>query len=203
MNILAVADYSVLLQNNRIKTEGFEQVDLILSCGDLSLEYLSALSSAFDAPLYFVKGNHDIRVDGVTPDGCFDIHAKLVQFNGVNILGLEGCRWYNGGLHQYTEAEMRRMVSRLKGEIRRRGSVDIIVTHAAPRHIHDGEDQCHQGFKCFRSLIRKYKPLYFLHGHIHGNFPDPSERITRMQNTSVVNCCGYYYIERVNEKIAE
>lgn len=200
MKILAVADYPILFQNNQIKTEGFTQVDLILSCGDLPLEYLSALSSAFDAPLYFVKGNHDIRVDAVTPDGCKDIHAKLVQFKGINILGLEGCRWYNGGPHQYKEEQMRRIVSRLKGELRRRGGIDIIITHAAPRYIHDGEDQCHQGFKCFRSLIRKYKPLYFLHGHIHDNFPDPSGRITRMQNTSIVNCCGYYYIERANEE---
>ena len=31
--------------------------------------------------------------------------------------------------------------------------MDIIITHAPPRHIHDAEDQCHRGFESFQHLI--------------------------------------------------
>ena len=202
MKILAVADYPVLLRDGHIQTEDIGEVDLILSCGDLAREYLSALSRSFHAPLYFVKGNHDIRTDSVPPDNCVDIHLNTVSFGAINILGIEGSRWYNGGPHQYTERQMKQMVRFMKTGLRKRGDIDIVVTHAAPRHIHDSEDRCHQGFKIFRRLIDRYKPRYFLHGHIHEHFTDPVERITLTDSTKVVNCCGYFYLDLDNEKIS-
>jgi len=70
-----------------------------------------------------------------------------------------------------------------------------VVTHAPPRHIHDREDLCHRGFRCFRGLIEKYKPRYFIHGHIHMNFPDPSHRITEINNTKIINGFGCYMFD--------
>ncbi len=201
LNILAVSDYPVFFRNGRIQTEGIGRVDLVLSCGDLAREYLSALSRTFKAPLYFVKGNHDIRDDTSALDGCVDIHMNLIRFRDINILGFEGSHWYNGGPHQYTERGMKRMVRSLTSGLRKRNGVDIIISHAAPRYIHDGEDQCHLGFKVFRWLINKYNPSWFFHGHLHEHFPDPADRVTRVHGTRVVNCCGYYYMEYPGEKL--
>ena len=90
---------------------------------------------------------------------------------------------------------MRSIIRKLRPTLWRRGGVDVVITHAPPRHIHDAEDPCHKGFKCFRRLIEKYRPSYLIHGHIHREFSDPAERITVMDQTQVVNTYGYCLLE--------
>jgi Icc-related predicted phosphoesterase len=181
----------------------FPAVDLILSCGDLPPEYLTFLTASLNAPLFYVNGNHDIRNRSRPPDGCFNLHGKLVQLRGLNILGLEGARWYNGGPFQYSEAQMRKIIRSLRARIRRRGGLDIVLTHTPPRHIHDADDRCHRGFDSFRWLIDKYSPRYFIHGHIHAVFATPSERITAVDKTEVINSYGHYLLEIDDEKLVE
>ena len=195
IKILSVSDVvkPSLLQDS--EAGPLAEIDLVLSCGDLPPEYLSRLVNSFNAPLYYVRGNHDIRYDEKPPEGCRDLHGILVKNRGIRILGLEGSRWYNGGPHQYDEGQMRSIIRRLRPTLWWRGGVDLVMTHAPPRHIHDAEDPCHRGFKCFRRLIEKYRPAYFIHGHIHREFSDPSERITVVDTTKVVNTYGYYLLE--------
>jgi Icc-related predicted phosphoesterase len=170
-------------------------VELILSCGDLPPEYLSFLRGIFGVPLYYVLGNHDIRYESTRPLGCMDLHAKLVRFQGIRLLGLEGSRWYNGGPQQYSEREMKRIIWGLRPKLWIGKGLDIILTHAPPRHIHDEEDQCHRGFRSFRWLVDKYSPRYFIHGHTHALFTDPSERITTLNQTKVINSYGYFIFD--------
>ena len=203
MKILTVSDRVEPILYNQFEPDRFTNIDLILACGDLPPEYLSFLYARINAPLFFVRGNHDIRYDSKPPDGCIDLNAKLVRHAGLNILGLEGSRWYNGGPYQYRESEMHRKILRLRPQIWWRGGIDIIITHAPPRHIHDAEDRCHRGFKSFRWLIEKYSPKYLIHGHIHANFTDPSQRITTRHKTKVVNAYGYFIIEIDHERISE
>ncbi len=195
MKILSVSDRVVSTLYDNFDAERFPKVDLILSCGDLPPEYLSYLIGTFNAPLYYVRGNHDIRYDSKPLNGCIDMHARLIQFQGIKMLGLEGSRWYSGGPHQYTENEMRKIVRGLRPKIWWQRGVDIIITHAPPRYIHDAEDLCHRGFKSFRWLIDRYCPIYFIHGHIHADFSDPAERITKINKTKIVNTYGYYLFE--------
>ena len=82
MKILTVSDRVEPILNDSFDTNHFSGIDLILSCGDLPPEYLTTISNRIQAPLYFVKGNHDIRYDLKPPDGCVNIHGKLVQFQG-------------------------------------------------------------------------------------------------------------------------
>jgi Icc-related predicted phosphoesterase len=166
MRVLTVSDRVEPVLYDRFDPERFEGLDLILACGDLPPEYLSFMSGKFNVPLYFVRGNHDLRYGPKPPHGCINLGDTLIQFQGKNILGLEGSRWYNGGPYQYTEREMHWKIQRLRPRIWWKGGVDIIITHAPPRHIHDAEDRCHRGFKSFRWLLDKYSPLYFIHGHI-------------------------------------
>jgi Icc-related predicted phosphoesterase/DNA-binding Lrp family transcriptional regulator len=195
IKILSVSDVVEPQLDRGTDSNLFEGINLIISCGDLPPEYLSRLVHFCKAPLYYVKGNHDIRFKDKLPMGGDDLHGRLVNVAGLNILGLEGSHWYNGGPHQYTEAQMRSIIRWLKTKIWWRGGIDIVMTHAPPRHIHDAEDPCHKGFDCFRRLIDKYQPAYFIHGHIHQNFSDAAERITTSDRTRVVNTYGHYLFE--------
>ncbi len=195
MKILTVSDQVKPVLYDRFDQRQFEGIDLILSCGDLPPEYLSFLLDKLNAPLFYVRGNHDIRYDTKPPQGCLDVNARLVHFQGIAILGLEGSRWYNGGPMQYTEREMRWRIWRLLPRFWLSGGIDIIITHAPPRHIHDAPDRCHRGFKSFRWLIDRYSPRYFIHGHIHASFADPSQRVTMVGRTRVVNTYGYHVLQ--------
>ena len=195
MRILTISDRVEPILYDRFDRQRFEDIDLILSCGDLPPEYLSFLLAKLNAPLFFVRGNHDHRHNLKTPSGCIDLNTDLINFKGINIFGLEGSRWYNGGPFQYTESQMRWKIQRLRPRIWRMGGIDILITHAPPRHIHDAEDRCHRGFKSFRWLIEKYAPRYFIHGHIHAHFTDPSQRVTMVNQTQVINTFGYHLLE--------
>jgi len=195
MKILTISDHVEPILNDSFDPAPFSGIDLILSCGDLPPEYLTLISTRLQAPLYFVKGNHDIRYDNKPPDGCLNIHGKLIQFQDMKILGLEGSRWYNGGLNQYTEKQMRRMIRNLKMGIWWKGGIDVVITHAPPRHVHDAEDRCHKGFNSFHWLINRYAPKYFIHGHIHAHFDTFTDRVTHIDDTKVVNSYGYTILE--------
>ena len=72
--------------------------------------------------------------------------------------------------------------------------LDIFLTHATPRHVHDHEDNCHKGFKVFNRFLKKYKPTFMVHGHIH--LYDLNEpRISRYDQSIIVNAYGHYVIE--------
>ena len=195
VKILSVSDVVDPILHQNAGSEPFSDIDVIVSCGDLPPEYLSRLVHAFKAPLYFVSGNHDIRFKEKQPMGGLDLHCRLKSIEGIRFLGLEGSHWYNGGPFQYTEGQMRAIIRRLRPTLWWRGGVDVVVTHAPPRHIHDAEDPCHRGFESFRWLIDKYQPNYFIHGHIHTHFADPTERITVVDATKVVNTYGYNLME--------
>ena len=93
MKILTISDRVEPVLHDHFDGRQFEGVDLILGCGDLPPEYLTFVSGKLNAPLYFVRGNHDLRYDVAPPRGCINLADELVQFRGKNILGLEGSRW--------------------------------------------------------------------------------------------------------------
>jgi len=195
MKILSVADRTETLLYDEKAPQRFEGVDLILSCGDLPPEYLAFLRHVFDVPLFYVAGNHDIRYPERPPAGCTNLHSRIVNFNGLKMLGLEGSRWYNGGRYQYTEAQMRKTVFKLAPALWWHKRIDIVLTHAPPRFVHDAEDQCHRGFKIYRSLINRFSPRYLIHGHIHEAFDDNAQRMSIINGTKVINSYGHVFLE--------
>ncbi len=195
MRVLCVSDVIVPQLERHFESDLFGKVDLVISCGDLPPEYLKFLRGAFDAPLFYVRGNHDIRYGDTSIMGCINLHGRIIRHGRLKLLGLEGSRWYNGGPAQYTEAQMHRMVWRLRPQIWLKKGVDLIVTHAPPRFIHDAEDLCHRGFRAYRKLIQWCRPRYFLHGHIHANFSDDTQRSTSLGPTQIINCFGHYRLD--------
>ena len=170
-------------------------IDLVLACGDLPPEYLSSLRHRYNTPLLYVLGNHDLRFTESPPVGCVHIDRRIMTIDGLKITGFSGSRWYNGNINQYTEKQMAGFIRKMRFSLWRNKGIDLVISHAPPRFIHDGEDPCHRGFRSFRDFIDKYQPNYFIHGHIHTLFENDSDRLTRVKSTSVINSYGYHVLE--------
>ena len=210
MQILAVSDQI----HDALYDPGIRKlcpnVDLIVSCGDLPYAYLEYIQTLLNAPLVYVLGNHDrvIYVEGGRqmsgPEGGWNLDGRIVpiRLRGERTLlvaGLEGSRYYGGAEHQYTEGQMRakilRMVPRMLWNRLVRGrSVDVIVSHAPPRDIHDGPDPCHRGFSSFLWLIRWGRPKLWVHGHVHASYGYDVKPVTA-HRTRVVNAFEYRLLE--------
>jgi Icc-related predicted phosphoesterase len=195
MRILSVSDQTEPVLYDPGSFKSITGIDLIISCGDLPSEYLTYLVTVFNVPLLYVSGNHDGEYDFTPPQGCVDLHGRITVCNGIRIMGLEGCHWYNGGRFQYTEKQMARLVWKMRFKIWWHKGVDIIIAHAPPRHVHDAKDTCHRGFECYMTLVERYSPDYLVHGHIHTSFKNSEARITRINETDVLNTFGYYIFE--------
>ena len=168
---------------------------LIISCGDLKASYLTFLVTMARCPVLYVPGNHDTHYAQEPPEGCDNIDGKLVEYNGLRILGLGGCRKYHPGAHQYTDREMRNRILRLRWPIRKAGGVDILVTHAAAEGLGDDEDMAHRGFPSLRTFLDKYRPRYHLHGHVHMTYNHQVPRTMEYNGTTVINAFERYTLE--------
>jgi uncharacterized protein len=194
MKLLLVSDKEESYIWDYFDRERFKDIDFILSCGDLSAQYLSFLVTMVNKPLYYVPGNHDKAYLKEPPEGCASIDGQLTEYMGLRMLGFGGSMRYNGGPFQYSEDEMRSRVHRLKSRIRRENGIDILVSHAPAKGVDDGADLCHTGFQCFTDIIDECKPKYHIHGHNHLEY-GRIERILHRGGTTVVNACGYYILD--------
>ncbi|MEI6387029.1 MAG: metallophosphoesterase [Spirochaetota bacterium] len=209
MRILCVSDQiDPLVYSERVR-DRFPRIDLVLAAGDLPLEYLGFISSMLNCPLLYVEGNHDLGKTAsrslwdsglaLEEHGTRNMGFRIGSECGLSILGLPGSIRYNKGANQFTDLAMalhilvlapRLLLSRLiSGR-----AVDIILTHAPPKGIHDRKDPCHRGFSAFRYLIRLARPRWFIHGHVH-LFDPADERIVREGPTTVINAYGHWLID--------
>ena len=196
MNILVLADEESMYLWDYFEKSKLDGVDLIISCGDLNPLYLSFLATFAKVPILYVHGNHDAIYETTPPDGCICIDDDLYVYNGIRILGLGGSQCYNFGAYQYSEKEMRSRIFKLRRKLRKYGGFDILVTHAPALELNDGEDLPHKGFQAFRDLLDKYKPKYFLHGHVHLTYNWQQQRIcTYNDTTTVINAYERYLFE--------
>lgn len=196
MNILVLADEESKYLWDYFEKSKLDGVDLIISCGDLKPQYLSFLATFAKVPILYVHGNHDAIYETTPPDGCICIDDDLYIYNGIRILGLGGSQCYNFGAYQYSEKEMRSRIFKLRRKLRKYGGFDILVTHAPALELNDGEDLPHKGFQAFRDLLDKYKPKYFLHGHVHLTYNWQQQRIcTYNDTTTVINAYERYLFE--------
>ncbi|MDP4181333.1 MAG: metallophosphoesterase [Bacillota bacterium] len=194
MKILVVSDEENSYIWDYFDRSRFQDIDLMISCGDLKAEYLSFLVTMIKAPLFYVHGNHDERYKTNPPEGCINIDDKLVKYKGLRLLGLGGSYRYRDGDFQYTEHQMKRRINKMRPKLWINKGFDILVTHAPAYKLGDGDDICHMGFKCFVDLIHKYSPKYLLHGHQHLSYTRNS-RIIEYMNTKIINGFGYYIFE--------
>ena len=196
MRILTVSDEECPALWDHYARGRLDGYDLILSAGDLKADYLSFLVTMGHAPLLYVHGNHDEGYSRRPPEGCDCIDDALVVYRGLRILGLGGClRYRPDALLQYTERQMARRIARLRFALLRAGGVDLIVTHAPPLGLGDGEDPAHRGFACFQKLLDRYHPLCLIHGHVHMWGWPPSQRELLYGSTRIVNASERYDLD--------
>ena len=195
MKIMAIADHESELLWDYFDKSYLEGIDLILSCGDLKPQYLSFLATFTQAPVLYVHGNHDDRYEETPPDGCICIEDTIYVHDGVRILGLGGSMRYKPGNHQYTQSQMRGRVRKLWWKLKYRKGFDILLTHSPAYQFNDGEDLPHRGFEVFRTLMDKYKPAFFVHGHVHLNYGRKFPRLCTYNETQVINAYEKYIFE--------
>ena len=216
MKILCISDQiDPLVYSPSIK-DRFGGVDMVLSAGDLPMDYLDFIVSSLNKPLLFVFGNHhtdqlkyykysweDVSMDntagGFASCGAIHMGSKVRIEEHFIVAGLGGSMRYNRGPNQYTDFEMFleaiKLVPRLVwNRIFFGRFVDILLTHAPPKGIHDKSDKCHGGFKAFLWFMKVFNPRYLVHGHIH--LYDLSDvRCTQWGNTTVINAYGHFVID--------
>jgi Icc-related predicted phosphoesterase len=206
VKILTVSDVVDPLVYSPAIKERYGDVDLVISCGDLSFLYLEYISTSLNTFLYFVHGNHDPDQEITTgeprsyPLGGINLHRKFSRHKGLLLAGIEGCIQYNReSSYQYTQATFWRFVlgmvpGLLVNKIIHGRYLDIFVTHASPAGIHDRSDYAHQGIKAFRWLINTFQPTYHIHGHIHLYRPNETRK-SIVGGTEVVNAYRSQVIE--------
>ena len=196
MRILAIADEP----DNRLWGENcrreLEGVDLILSAGDLPAPYLSYLTCFTNAPIFYVRGNHDDRYEKTPPEGCICAEDAVVFVKGVRVLGLGGSMRYRpDGMNMYSEKEMAARVRRIRRRLRFTGGFDILLAHAPILGCGDQEDLCHRGFACFGTLLDEYHPAVMIHGHVHGNYTAFFKRELEYSGVTVINAWGRHFFD--------
>lgn len=191
MKILAVADVEDKGLWDFYSPEKVDDVDLILSSGDLDADYLEFLVTMTDKPVVYVHGNHDKGYLRKPPLGCIDVDDGLYVYQGLRILGLGGCLRYNDGPYQYSEAQMRRRIRKLTPKIRLMGGFDVLLTHTPARGMGDLPDHVHQGFDCFNELVERWRPSLLIHGHVHQAYGAKFQREHVFAcGTRSINACG-------------
>lgn len=222
MKILGISDITDPLVYSENIVERYGDIDLVISAGDLPVKYYEYIVSSLNKRLYFVFGNHNLEtLQYFRKPHCFEtleqakfdkdrqqhnfggdyIDGKIVYDKHAQLIlgGLGGSMRYNKGEHQFTEFQMAlriiRMLPRLfYNRLRHKRYIDILVTHAAPRGLGDRSDLCHTGFNVFLWFMRRFKPRYLLHGHIH--LIDLNEsRILHYHQTTIINIYGNYVLE--------
>lgn len=195
MKILAIADQESKLLWDYFDKSYLEGIDLILSCGDLKPQYLSFLATFTHAPILYVHGNHDGVYEQTPPDGCICIEDKIYVHEGIRIMGLGGSMRYKPGDHQYTQGQMNWRMWKMWLKLKRHKGIDILLTHSPAYRFHDGKDLPHMGFEAFCTIMDKYKPAYFVHGHVHMNYGRQFPRLSTYNETQVINAYERYIFE--------
>ncbi|MDR2529910.1 MAG: metallophosphoesterase [Oscillospiraceae bacterium] len=196
MKLLAVSDLESAYIWEHFDPEVFRGVDLIASCGDLKASYLSFLVTMIPAPLFYIHGNHDARYRIKPPEGCVCVEDRIVEYRGLRIGGLGGCKGQSPNGLQFTEEKMSKRIRKLESAIKRSNGIDVFITHAPP-YGYGSEaagdcDDFHKGFECFASFDVTHMPKYHLFGHRHlSGSPVNREACELFGATTYINSTGY------------
>lgn len=175
-----------------------ERQELALAAGCLPAHETSGVITGYRAGLRKGRGSWG-RVKWA-PEGCINLDERVFHHNGLRIAGLEGSMRYKpDARHQYSESQMRLKIARLSlrlayARIRHGRRLDILIAHAPPHSIHDGEDLPHRGFKAFLEFMDRFRPRYLFHGHRHVYHLQRPE-VSQYGRTKVINVYGHCIVQ--------
>lgn len=195
MRILAIADEEDNLLLARLAHVEPGRYDLVISCGDLNASYLDCVATLANAPLAYVRGNHDTGYESDSRLGGTDLDGRIEEFGGLRVAGLEGSLDYREGIVGYSQGEMLRRVVALGLRAALTGGIDVLVTHTPPRGHGDLPDGPHQGFDAFNGLLDWVHPKLMLHGHVHLNYGRIERERIHPSGTRLVNAYRWHEVE--------
>jgi Icc-related predicted phosphoesterase len=199
VKVLAVSDRVESHIYSEAIRDRYADAGIVFSCGDLPYYYLEYIVTMLTVPLLYVRGNHDDRPQHTStgrvitrPQGCIDVHERLVCRAGLLVGGIEGSMRYRPeGECMYTDYEIALKLARMTpglvfNRLRHGRYLDVLVTHSPPYGIHDDTDLAHTGFRPLLPFMRLFRPRYLLHGHVHRYDPRTATE-SRYEDTFVIN----------------
>jgi uncharacterized protein len=173
IRLLAVSDEPDPTLDVAANRAALGHLDAVVGCGDLEPAYLGFLGDAFDAPVTFVRGNHDHGNQWASANSPAPEHLRSgrpLDVLGLTVVPLEwpGIR---PGIARRDDWQAWLDVVRAAGgvTIRRlfgRRSPVLVISHAPPLGVGDVHaDRYHMGFAGYLWLLRRLRPPLWLHGH--------------------------------------
>jgi len=186
----------------------FQDVGLILGCGDLTYTYLEYLVSVLNVPMFYVPGNHDPednpKFASSRAEGGTNLDLKCVHIKGLLLAGFGGSiRYHPDGVNQYSQVEAFQRVTRLLpallwNRLHHGRALDILITHSPPFDIHDEKTHAHRGLKAINWILQWARPRYHFHGHTHFYRRNLEPAVTQLGRTTIMNIFPYKLIEIEN-----
>jgi Icc-related predicted phosphoesterase len=205
VKILAVSDEVVERLYSLCNIGHFNDVELIIGCGDLPYPYLENMVTFLNTPLLYVPGNHDPEYresnSKTYAEGGSNLDLKLTRVKTFLIGGLGGSvRYRPDGTNQHSQTEayyraFKLLPRLLLNRLQYRRYMDILITHSPPFGIHDNDTEAHTGLKAINWLLKIAKPRYHLHGHTHFYRRNLSPSETNHKGTKVINVHPYKVLD--------
>ncbi len=160
--------------------EKLQDIDFIISSGDLSTAYLNDVQQMLNKPLFFLHGNH---VKRTFPHRKIKyIGNKTFNICGVIVSGIDGIEACN---KKQIEKDVKKLLKKNK-------KIDVLVTHCPTKGLGDGGGY-HAGSECFKEVYDKLTVKLHLYGHFHLNYGGTRE--LNYNNVKLINCYDHYIIE--------
>ncbi len=175
VRILAVSDVADPALAWAANRDALGRIDLVVGCGDLEPASLAFVIDSFGAPSLLVRGNHDTGAGWSQGEHLLPTVARsgistrtgLAGGGEIEVLPL-GWAGSPGAVARRDEGAAWRHV--LGGRARRiiqgrAGRPFIVISHAPPLGAGDAPDPYHRGFRAYRWLLERTRPVLWLHGH--------------------------------------
>ncbi|MEM0078858.1 MAG: metallophosphoesterase [Nitrososphaerota archaeon] len=190
MKILHVSDIHgrIDVVEKIVEKASLEDFDLIVVTGDLThfgevedAEMILDRLVESGRQVFFVPGNCDPRALlkwSPSNPKIKNLHLSLVEFGGSIFMGVGGAVGRYGTLTEFTEEEMREMLSKIKPP-----ENFIMVSHSPPYGLDlDYTGVKHIGSKIIKEFVELHKPRLLMCGHAH-----EGRGITKLGTTLIVN----------------
>lgn len=176
MKLLVIADRPPIEDSKQVVEQN--QVDLVVTLGDLDGASLASLKGITNIPKLGVYGNHcsGTYFESI---GVTNMHMMTWEYEGVTFGGFQGSLRYKSNplAIMYTQEEAELLFTNFP-------YVDVLLTHSPPYGIHDEpNDPVHCGLSGIRNYIDRHHPKYVLHGHVNIS---PDVLRTKYGDTEVV-----------------
>ena len=161
ISLLVIADtHGTLNEEHFYEYLKNKDYDICILVGDHTSRDIEIILNYIDKDkLYGLKGNHDFEY--LKNYNICDINGKIIEINGVKILGMEGSFKYKPvDFPSFTQEESITFFENKE-------KVDILVSHDKTFDYTKIKDPAHQGLIGITNYIFKNNIPIHIHGHIH------------------------------------